>query len=132
MLFRSEIYDLFDVSVFLRFINSDIYEEMKNAFANNRLYRERQFIITMPADRIIKDGDKEPILMQGIMDAYYEDDDGIVLIDYKSDIIKSMDELKDKYEIQLDIYKYTLEKLYKKEVKAFIYSTRFGKCIEIS
>lgn len=54
------------------------------------------------------------------------------IVDYKTDKVSSMDELKDLYKIQLDLYEIALrEKMNAKNVKKFIYSIYLGKFIEV-
>jgi ATP-dependent helicase/nuclease subunit A len=58
-------------------------------------------------------------LVQGVIDLYFEEDDGYVLVDYKTDHVgkKSLSELSSKYGIQLQYYKKAIETLSSKHVK---------------
>lgn len=91
-------------------------------------YRERQFIIGIPAYEVLTDLDipKDPeelLMIQGIIDMYFEEEDGLVLVDYKTDAVKSAKELIDHYELQLDLYARALEQTTGKKVKEkWIYS----------
>ncbi len=70
------------------------------------------------------------MLIQGIFDAWMEDDDGLVLVDYKTDRIgKGQEELLVKrYQVQLDYYKRALEQMVKRPVKEMvIYSLTLQK-----
>ena len=70
--------------------------------------------------------------MQGIMDAYFEESDGIVLIDYKTDHVKDAEELVRRYRKQLEIYAESLEQMTGKKVKErIIYSFCLGKEIVV-
>ena len=70
----------------------------------------------------------ETVLIQGVIDAYIMDDDGVILADYKTDYVKSVEELINRYRSQLDLYKKSLEMSTGKTVKdAFIYSFSLGK-----
>ena len=70
--------------------------------------------------------------MQGIMDAYFEESDGIVLIDYKTDHVKDAEELVRRYRKQLEIYAESLEQMTGKTVKErIIYSFCLGKEIVV-
>ena len=63
--------------------------------------------------------------MQGIIDAFFEEDDGYVLLDYKTDYVKDGEEedFINKYKIQINLYKDTLNKILGEEVKeAYLYS----------
>ena len=57
------------------------------------------------------------MLIQGIVDVFFEEEDGIVLLDYKTDSVASMQELWNRYETQLDYYSEALTKLMGKTVK---------------
>ena len=73
----------------------------------------------------------EPVLIQGIIDAYFYEEDGIVVVDYKTDYVKQGEELLEKYGRQLDYYETALEKLTGKKVKEkVIYSFCLRECVE--
>ena len=68
--------------------------------------------------------------MQGMIDAYIEEEDGIILIDYKTDVVKDGKILREKYEKQLDYYQKALEKLTGRSVKErIIWSFALNKAI---
>ena len=71
----------------------------------------------------------EQILVQGIVDLYYiNENDELVLVDYKTDFVQSENELKQKYKTQLELYKKALESSLNRKVdRIYIYSTFFGK-----
>ena len=111
---------------------SDIGREAADADAQGRFFREREFIMGLPARELgIADSD-EPVLIQGIIDAYIEDDDAITLIDYKTDRVKTGEELKERYSIQLKYYATALEKMKHKPVKRqLIWSVQLGEAVEL-
>ena len=57
------------------------------------------------------------MLIQGIIDVFFEEDGGLVLLDYKTDAIPSMGELWNRYEAQMDYYGEALRKLTGKPVR---------------
>ena len=61
----------------------------------------------------------EKIRLQGIMDCFFEEEDGIVLLDYKTDYVEEgkVDEIIERYRAQLKYYKDALEKITEKRVK---------------
>ena len=59
----------------------------------------------------------ETVLIQGIVDVFFVEEDGLTLLDYKTDSVSSMGELWNRYETQLDYYQEALEKLMGKPVK---------------
>ena len=65
----------------------------------------------------------EVILIQGIIDVYFEEDGELVVLDYKTDRVQSSKDLKEKYHAQLEYYAEALELLLGKRVKEkIIYS----------
>ena len=72
----------------------------------------------------------ECLFLQGIIDTVFVEDDQWVLVDYKTDRVKSGDELIRRYKIQMDLYKEALERLTNMPVKAsYIYSFRLHEAI---
>ena len=86
--------------------------------------QEQPFVLGVKAEEIYPDGeDGETILVQGIIDAYFEEEDGLVVLDYKTDRVRAGEELREKYHAQLEYYAEALEKLLLKPVKEkIIYS----------
>ena len=69
-------------------------------------------------------------MVQGIIDVFWEDADGLVLLDYKTDHVKTAEELKNRYKTQLDFYKRALEQATgKKVVKCYIYSFSLSELV---
>ena len=118
---------------FNRFAKSPLAGRMKAAAQREQLYREQPFVIAMPANQIREEYEtEEEILVQGIIDAYFEEEDGLVLIDYKTDKVQKGQEkeLVEKYKVQMQYYKKALEMISGKEVKEiYIYSTGLGKAV---
>ena len=66
-------------------------------------------------------------MLQGIADCVFEEHDGYVLVDYKTDRVKSIETLKERYSAQLEMYKAALNLLLEKPVKeCVIYSFSLG------
>ncbi|MDO4470225.1 MAG: helicase-exonuclease AddAB subunit AddA [Bacillota bacterium] len=118
---------------FNRFAKSPLAGRMKAASQRGQLYREQPFVISMPANQIREEYETEvEILVQGIIDAYFEEEDGLVLVDYKTDKVQKGQEkeLVEKYKVQMQYYKKALEMITDKEVKEiYIYSTGIGKAV---
>ncbi len=119
-----------DINKIYEFTKSNIWKEMKNA---KEIGRERPFYINIPAKEVYNEDIDEEILVQGIIDLYYiTNDEKIILVDYKTDRVKSEEELIEKYKVQLNIYKRAIEKSLNKKVdKVYIYSVYLGKEIEV-
>lgn len=114
----------------LKFTQSKIWKDMKQA---KEIQKEKAFYITIPAKEIYQEEVPESILVQGIIDLYYVNkEDGLILVDYKTDFVQTEEELIQKYQTQLELYQKALEEaLHKKVKKIYIYSTFLGKEIEI-
>ena len=89
---------------------------------SKKICRESPFVIEKPAGDIIKglpENLEEKLLVQGIIDCYFEEEDGLVLVDYKADVVFNGDvsTIKARYKVQLHLYKEALEKITAKKVK---------------
>ncbi len=110
-----------------RLVKSPLGERLARAEAEGRLHREQQFMIGIPASRLRRGNSEELVLIQGVIDAYLEEKDGLVLIDYKTDRIPEGEDagefLLKRYRFQVDCYRMALEQVTGKKVKeALIYS----------
>ena len=106
------------------FFATGLAKRMTEADRAGRLYREQPFVMSLPASRLSKEfPDTEKVLIQGIIDVYFEEDGKIVIADYKTDAVKEPEELIKRYQVQLDYYAEALERLTGKEVsQKIIYS----------
>ena len=115
-------------------LRKQIAARMKQADRNGKLRKESQFVVGVPAREMNKADSDELILLQGIIDAWFEEDDGLVLVDYKTDRVKEGGEniLLDRYQIQLFYYAKALAQITGKKVKeAVIYSLALQKEIPV-
>ena len=121
-----------NIQKILKFTESDLYKELKVA---KEVHKEKPFYIYISSNEIYNDETDEKILVQGIIDLYYIDKNGkLILVDYKTDYVANNNEqeLIDKYKGQLEIYKRALEQALNKPVEAvYIYSTDLGKKVLI-
>ena len=110
------------------FFNSDIG---KRLIASKRIERELPFSMLFDGNRVYPDVESgERLFLQGIIDTAFVEDDQWVLVDYKTDRVKSVDELIRRYKIQMDLYKEALETLTNMPVKAsYIYSFRLHEAV---
>ena len=68
------------------FTKSDLFRRMKKAYANNQLYREQHFLMGVPACEINSNTtSKETMIIQGIIDLCFVENDKYVIVDYKTD-----------------------------------------------
>lgn len=120
--------------VIWRFVSSPLGRRMKEAQRAGRCRRESQFVMGIPAREMGLGESEELVLIQGIIDAYLEEEDGLVLIDYKTDHIKPGQEevLVKRYRTQIDYYQRALEQMLGKKVKEkVIYSLSLQKEIAV-
>lgn len=113
------------------FLESAIGIRMKKAALADKLYREQPFVISRKASELDEAWpDEERVLIQGIIDAYFWEDDEIVLVDYKTDRVYPGEEQKlvELYHTQLEDYAQALERMTGKKVKEkYIYSFTLNK-----
>lgn len=94
----------------------------------DRIQREIPFSFSLPAKEVYPDfqGENEPIFIQGVMDCVFEDSEGTVLLDYKTDTITERFKggfseaepiLKGRYQLQIELYTRALEQILKKPIK---------------
>lgn len=117
----------------LRFMNSPLAERMHRAAKTGKLRKEQPFMLGISADRLSPEfPETERVIVQGIIDVYFEEDGEIVLLDYKTDVIQTAEELADRYRVQLDYYGEALERLTGKRVKErVLYSFYLGKEVRV-
>ena len=110
------------------FFNSDLG---KRLIASKRVERELPFSMLFDGNRVYPDVEKgERLFLQGIIDTAFVEDGQWILVDYKTDRVKSGDELIRRYKIQMDLYKEALETLTNMPVKAsYIYSFRLHEAV---
>ena len=116
-----------------QYLNSPLGQKMKEAFREKRLFREKHFMQAIPYQELFQKGEeREEVLLQGIIDAFIVEEDGIILIDYKTDRIKDGRELAERYRKQMELYSAALEKILGKKVKRrVLYSFSLGEEVEI-
>ena len=106
---------------------------MKKAAVEGRLFREQPFVISRSAAEIEETWDpQERVLVQGIIDAYFLEEDEIILVDYRTDRVRRNEEqmLIDRYHTQLEDYAQALQRMTGRKVKEkYIYSFTLKKAI---
>ena len=115
------------------FLKSDLAKRMQKAAKEEKLYREQPFVLGISADKVdAKFPKEEKVLIQGIVDAYFEEENEIIVVDYKTDSVKSGEELVKRYKEQLNYYEEALEKLTGKKVKEkILYSFALNETIVV-
>ena len=118
---------------FQTFLSSSLGECFKKAYREKRLFRENHFMRALPYHSLFPERPEEDeVLLQGIIDAFIVEDDGIILVDYKTDRVKNEEELRERYRKQIMLYSDALEAILGKKVKRrVLYSFYLGKEVEI-
>lgn len=122
-----------------RFMQSEIY---KLLVESEKYQKEMPFytILNSEDEKQIKeilenadfDLDQDGILLQGVIDLYFETKEYIYIIDYKTDFVIDINKLKEKYAPQIKLYEYAILKTKpSKRIKKYIYSVNLKTAIEI-
>ena len=96
-----------DADALQKFFKSDVYSRIKNA---SEVKREYKFMVEYPYQ-------DDTTIIQGIADCVFFEDDGLVILDFKTDRVNDLATLSELYSGQLAVYKYALEKILGKKVK---------------
>ncbi|MCI8371316.1 MAG: helicase-exonuclease AddAB subunit AddA [Lachnospiraceae bacterium] len=106
-----------------RFACSEIGRRMRRAQTEGKLYKEQPFVYAVPACEINDNWDSQELIMvQGIIDVFFEEEGELVLLDYKTDYIKEGQEsmLSQRYRIQFEYYQRALQEITGKRVKELV------------
>lgn len=120
------------LSDFVTFAKSDLAKRMQRARELGQLYLEQPFVIGVPGSEIDGLSQEELVMVQGIIDVYFYEDDEVVVVDYKTDRVSGEEELQRRYRMQLSYYGRALEMVTGKKVKErLLYSFALGKEVRI-
>lgn len=119
-LLTSDEYSVIDDEKIDAFLSSSLAARMNNA---KKLYREEPFVIFVDSEML---GTAAPIgekiCVQGVIDCFFEENDEIVLVDYKTDVYDDPTTIVRKYEKQLFYYEKALRLKFKnKNIKKYLY-----------
>ncbi len=117
----------------LQFLGTPVGKRMHRAAIQGTLRAEQPFVLGIDADEFYPGEQLEEIvLVQGIIDVWFEEGGELVVLDYKTDNVFKEEGLREKYHAQLDYYARALERLTGKHVKEkMIYSFAMQKEIEV-
>lgn len=115
------------------FFQSSLAQRMAKAQHLQKLKKEQPFVLGIAADRVKPQfPHEEQVLIQGIIDAFFEEGDDLILMDYKTDAVKTGEELVKRYHTQMEYYTEALERIVGKKVKErIIYSFALGEEIRM-
>ena len=113
-----------NIHTLYKYTKSELWNDLREA---REIHKEEAFYINVDAGTIFDDAEEgENILVQGIIDLYYIDKEGkVILVDYKTDYVPDGDvsKLEEKYKVQLELYKEALEQALERKVdKAMIWA----------
>ena len=111
MINLSRIYD---------FLESEFGQRIREA---QKIYKEESFVMNY-----------EGSVLSGTVDLFFEEENHIVLVDYKTDHIPQyeMTNRASYYKSQLDLYKDAIQKAFGKKVsQSYIYFLSLGKYVEV-
>ena len=117
-----------------KFLHDESAVRMSKAAIAGKLYKEKPFVFGSAVGELFNDSKagNEMVLVQGIIDVFWEENDGLVLLDYKTDRVDEANELVLRYQRQLQLYKSAIEKAYEQPVKeVLIYSFALERSISI-
>ena len=116
--------DSVNIHTLYKYTKSELWNDLREA---REIHKEEALYINVDAGTIFDDAEEgENILVQGIIDLYYIDKEGkVILVDYKTDYVPDGDvsKLEEKYKVQLELYKEALEQALERKVdKAMIWA----------
>jgi ATP-dependent helicase/nuclease subunit A len=117
-----EMAKLVHIPIVERFAAGEIGQRMKQAERAGVLYRERPFVMGLTAEELSRFGfseetaegtdSEELTLIQGIIDVFWMEEDGIVLLDYKTDFVQDGRQLVERYQAQMELYADALTRIF--------------------
>lgn len=118
------------VPVLAAFCQSDIGRRMAES---PELHREYPFTVLLAGgDPLPETETGEQILIQGVIDCLFREDDAWILVDYKSDRLETADAFRSRYAVQLALYKRAVEQITHRPVEeTYIYSLHLQQEIRL-
>ena len=144
-IYSKEELEIVDIDVLLNYINTYIYEYLSKSAENDsiRVYKEKTIYLKLTKEDIeslktkymINENLEEGQILQGVLDLYIVDEENkqIYIVDYKTDKVFKEEYYRERYNVQIGIYEYSIFKQYgdNYEYNKIIYSTTMKKIIEI-
>ena len=145
-IYTKEELEIVDISILKDYMDTNIYKYLSKSIEENsniKIYKEKTIYLKLDKKDIeileIKYGLKEQLeegqILQGVLDLYIVDEDKreIYIVDYKTDKILNEEYYKERYNIQIGIYEYSIFKQYGQYYKynKIIYSTTMKKIIRL-
>lgn len=144
-IYSKEELEVVDIEVLLNYINTYIYEYLAKSVEQDgiKVYKEKTIYLKLTKEDIeslktkymISENLVEGQILQGVLDLYIVDEQNkkIYIVDYKTDKVYKEEYYRERYNVQIGIYEYSIFKQYgdNYEYNKIIYSTTMKKIIEI-
>lgn len=144
-IYSKEELEVVDIEVILNYINTYIYEYLAKSVeqVGIKVYKEKTIYLKLTKEDIeslktkymISENLVEGQILQGVLDLYIVDEQNkkIYIVDYKTDKVFKEEYYRERYNVQIGIYEYSIFKQYgdNYEYSKIIYSTTMKKIIEI-
>lgn len=128
----TEELEIVNINKFVKYCNTDMFDRM---IKSNNVYKEKMFVLGVKNSEInenVSEEDDNIVIISGIVDCFFEENDGNVLIDYKTDYVTDdtiNDKVKD-YTPQIQVYKRAIEQATNNIVKeSYIYFFNINKFV---
>ncbi|NLI90255.1 MAG: helicase-exonuclease AddAB subunit AddA [Epulopiscium sp.] len=137
---NKDVIDLVNLNRLVEFSKSDIVGRM---IKSNEIYKEQQFVFLMDAKELIPDfkdaAYSEEVMVQGVIDCFFKEDNGYILVDYKTDYVPegqeksaAIEKLKNNYKKQIEIYGRAIKDITGKKVKeSYLYLYSINEWVRI-
>ena len=121
----SAVVDIINFRRVMDFAGHPITQRLRSS---KDIYKEQQFVLLMDAKEVIpsfqEEAYEEDIMVQGVIDCFFAEDDKYVLVDYKTDYVPegsgrdvAISRIKETYAKQIEIYATAIEDITKHAVK---------------
>lgn len=144
-IYSEEELEVVDIDVLLNYINTYIYQYLAKSIEQDgiKVYKEKTIYLKLTKEDIenlktkymISENLVEGQILQGVLDLYIVDEQNkkIYIVDYKTDKVFKEEYYRERYNVQIGIYEYSIFKQYgdNYEYNKIIYSTTMKKIIEI-
>ena len=133
-------YEAVSVPKLVDFLTGRAAFRMAEAARAGKLFKEQPFVMGLAANRLRSSFPaEETVLIQGIIDVFFEEEDGFVVLDYKTDAVSCAEELVKRYQVQLAYYSEALAQIYgyepgmggKPVKERILYSFKLGQEITV-
>ena len=100
-------------------------KRIAEAGTRGQLFREKSFNLIMEVDG-------REAMVQGIIDCFFTEGDSLILVDYKTTAPRNVPGIKERYRVQMDIYRDALEAATGMKVReSYLYLTNLGMTVDM-